>query len=63
MTSRITNVFARRASMHPMDAHFWGKCIQNLPNLLLKKFTRNMPLGRPTFYFWLKACVSHNFPR
>ena len=35
---------ARRASRHPMDAHFWGKCIQNSPNLL-KHLQGTCPLG------------------
>ena len=28
------SVLARRASRRPMDGHFWGKYIQNSPNLL-----------------------------
>ena len=30
----VGNVLARRASRRPVDAHFWGKYIQNSPNLL-----------------------------
>ena len=30
----MISVLARRAPRCPMDAHFWGKCIPNSPNLL-----------------------------
>ena len=29
----LSNVLARRVSRRPMDGHFWGKYIQNSPNL------------------------------
>ena len=49
------NVLARRESRRPIDSHFWGKYIQDSPNLLKNLQETYMLLGRPTFNFWLKA--------
>ena len=58
-----SNILARRASRsRPIDTHFWGKYIQNSPNLLKNLHLKHAP-WMANFQFLAKSLLNRKGER